>query len=45
MDETRDITVKDMLCLCLRYVEEDTGQIHEDIFMLKPINNTSGEGK
>jgi hypothetical protein len=26
-------------------VEEDTGQIHEDIFMMKPINDTSGEGK
>jgi len=45
MDETRDITTKQMLCLCLRYVEEDTGQIREEIFMLKPINDTSGEGK
>ena len=45
MNETRDITVKDIFCLCLRYVEEDTGQIYEDIFMMKPINDTSGEDK
>jgi hypothetical protein len=45
MDETRDITVKQMLCLCLRYVEEDTGRICEHIFMMTPINDTSGEGK
>jgi hypothetical protein len=45
MDETRDITTKEMLCLCLRYVEEDTGRIQEQVFMLKPIMNQSGEGK
>ncbi|CAF1541740.1 unnamed protein product [Adineta ricciae] len=44
MDETRDITVKQMFCLCLRYVEDDTGQIHEDTFTLKQINDTSGKG-
>ena len=45
MDETRDITTKQMLCLCLRYVEEDTGKICEQLFMLKPITDTTGEGK
>ena len=44
MDETRDITTKQMLCLCLRYVEEDTGKIREELFMLKPIIDSSGEG-
>ena len=45
MDETRDITTKQMLCLCLRYVEADSGQIREQLFMVKPIINSSGEGK
>ena len=45
MDETRDITTKQMLCLCLRYVETDSGQIREQLFMLKPILDCSGEGK
>ncbi len=45
MDETRDITTKQMLCLCLRYVEEDTGQIREELFMIKPITDTAGESK
>jgi len=45
MDETRDISVKQMISLCLRYVEEDTGKIREEIFMFKPILNESGEGK
>lgn len=45
MDETCDITAKQMICLCLRYVEEDTGRIIEELFMIKPITDTSGEGK
>ncbi len=45
MDETRDIITKQMICLCLRYVEEDTGKICEQLFMLKPITDTTGEGK
>ncbi|CAF4991488.1 unnamed protein product [Rotaria sp. Silwood1] len=45
MDETRDITTKQMLCLCLRYVEEDTGKICEQLFMLKPIIDSTGEAQ
>ncbi|CAF4927434.1 unnamed protein product, partial [Rotaria sp. Silwood1] len=43
MDETTDITTKQILCLCLRYVEEDTGHIREEVFMLKPIVDQSGQ--
>jgi hypothetical protein len=32
-----------MLYLCLRYVEEDTGKIREELFMLKPIIDSTGE--
>ncbi|CAF1104271.1 unnamed protein product [Rotaria sordida] len=45
MDETRDITANEMLCLCLRYVEEDSGNIRDEVFMFKPIMDGSGEGK
>ncbi|CAF1070347.1 unnamed protein product [Rotaria sordida] len=44
MDETRDITANEMLCLCLRYVEEDSGNIRDEVFMFKPIMDGSGEG-
>ncbi|CAF3776542.1 unnamed protein product [Rotaria sordida] len=44
MDEARDITANEMLCLCLRYVEEDSGNIREEGFMFKPIMDGSGEG-
>ncbi|CAF1455821.1 unnamed protein product [Rotaria magnacalcarata] len=44
IDETTDITVKKMICICLRYVEKDTGMIKEEIFKLGPIRDTSGEG-
>ncbi|CAF4934312.1 unnamed protein product, partial [Rotaria sp. Silwood1] len=44
MDETRDITANEMLCLCLRYVEEDSGNIREEVFMFKPVIDGSGQG-
>ena len=45
IDETRDISVQQMICICLRYVEKNTGQIREEIFKLFPILDESGEGK
>ena len=45
IDETRDISVQQMICICLRYVEKNTGQIKEEIFKLRPILDESGEGK
>jgi hypothetical protein len=44
IDETQDISVKQMICICLRYVEQDSGEIKEDLFKLAPILDTSGEG-
>ena len=45
MDEAPDITIKDKLCLCLHYVEEGAGEIYEAICLMKPNNDTSGQGK
>ncbi|CAF1640730.1 unnamed protein product, partial [Adineta ricciae] len=44
IDETKDISVKQMICICLRYVEQDRGVIKEEIFKLEPIHDVSGEG-
>jgi hypothetical protein len=42
IDETTDISVKQMLCICLRYVEKEDGVIKE-VFKLGPIYDQSGE--
>ena len=45
IDETTDISTKQMLCICLRYVENDCGTVREEIFKLGPISDTTGESK
>jgi hypothetical protein len=45
VDETQDISVQKMVSICLRYVEQDTGTIKEEIFRMEPISDTTGEGK
>lgn len=45
VDETTDISVKQMICICLRYVEKEGGVIREEIFRLESIRDQSGEGK
>ncbi|CAF2996418.1 unnamed protein product [Rotaria sp. Silwood2] len=44
VDETQDISVRKMVSICLRYIEKDTGTIQEQLFKIKPITDTSGEG-
>ncbi|CAF1062015.1 unnamed protein product [Didymodactylos carnosus] len=44
VDETRDISVQQMIAICLRYVEENTGTIKEELFKMEPITDESGEG-
>jgi hypothetical protein len=45
IDETQDISVKQMICICLRYVEKEGGVIKEEVFKLGSIHDQSGEGK
>ncbi len=45
IDETRDISIKQMICICLRYVEKESGAIKEEVFKLGPIHDETGEGK
>ncbi len=45
IDETRDISIKQMICICLRYVEKESGVIKEEVFKLGPIHDETGEGK
>ena len=45
IDETRDISIKQMICICLRYVEKESGTIKEEVFKLGPVSDESGEGK
>jgi hypothetical protein len=45
IDETQDVSVKQMVCICLRYVEKESGVIKEEIFKLESIHDKSGEGK
>jgi hypothetical protein len=45
VDETSDISIKQMICICLRYVEKESGIIKEEVFKLGPIHYVSGEGK
>ncbi|CAF1528067.1 unnamed protein product [Adineta steineri] len=44
INETKDISVKQMICICLRYVEKDSGAIKEETFKLAPVHDVSGEG-
>ncbi|CAF1321548.1 unnamed protein product [Rotaria sordida] len=44
VDETQDISIQKMVSICLRYVEQDTGTIEEELFKIKPIFDTTGEG-
>ncbi len=44
LDETTDISVKKMICICLRYVEKESGVIKEEVFKLGRIHDASGEG-
>jgi hypothetical protein len=44
IDETTDISVKQMICICLRYVEKESGVIKEEVFKLDSIHDASGEG-
>lgn len=44
VDETQDISIQKMVSICLRYVEQDTGTIKEQIFRMEPISDTTGEG-
>ena len=45
VDETTDISVKQMICICLRYVEKESGMIREEIFKLESIRDQTDEGK
>ncbi|CAF5014118.1 unnamed protein product [Rotaria sp. Silwood1] len=44
VDETQDISIQKMVSICLRYVEQDTGTIKEQIFRMDSIFDTTGEG-
>ena len=44
IDETQNISVKQMISICLRYVEQETGVNREELFKLGPILDTIGEG-
>ncbi|CAF1531987.1 unnamed protein product, partial [Rotaria sordida] len=44
IDETKDVSVKSMVCICLRYIEKENGMIKEEIFKLESIHDQSGEG-
>lgn len=45
VDETTDLSVKQIIGICLRYVEKENEIIKEEIFKLESIHDQSGEGK
>ncbi|XP_025411222.1 uncharacterized protein LOC112684113 [Sipha flava] len=44
VDETSDISGMELVSLCLRYVDLDKLELHEDFLQFIPTNDTTGKG-